>query len=116
MNITPYFSNLEYITATANQIKKDFDQFGFEIKFSGNATNAYNELLFQLSPLIARLMENDYKKLLNLLYRIDIHEGKLVNVLEQNADQSPAETIADLIIKRELQKVVIRRHYSTEDN
>lgn len=114
MNITPYFNRLEYIEATAQQIIKDFDLFGIEIKFSGNAENAYNELLYTVSPHISHLLENNYKKLLDLLYRIDVSEGKVSVALEKNVFGSPAEAIADLVIKRELQKIVIRRHYKSE--
>src|SRR4051812_46652774 len=111
MNITPYFNNIEYINATAEQIKKDFDMFGIEITFSGNPENAYTELLYQISPYISKLIESNYKKLLDLLYRIDVNEGKISTIVNDNSTGSLAEAIADLVIKRELQKIVIRRHY-----
>ena len=116
MNITPYFNKLEYINATAEQIKKDFDLFGMEIKFSGQEENAYNELLYQVSPHIAKLIESNYKKLLDLLYRIDVNESKISNLVTDSKVDSLAEAIADLIIKRELQKIVIRRHYKPDLN
>ena len=115
MNITPYFNKLEYITATAEQIKKDFDLFGIEIKFSGEEENAYNELLYQVSPHIAKLIESNYQKLLNLLYRIDVNESKISAIVNDTTVSSLSEAIADLVIKRELQKIVIRRHYSSKD-
>ncbi len=113
MNITPYFNKIEYINATAQQIKKDFDLFGMEIKFSGSEENAYNELLYQISPFISRLIENNYKKLLDLLYRIDVNESKVSALVINPSTGSLAEAISDLIIKRELQKIVIRRNYSS---
>lgn len=115
MNITPYFNKLEYINATAQQIIKDFDMFGIEIKFSGDPENAYNELLYQVSPHIAKLIESDYKKLLNLLYRIDVNESKISAIVSDTTVGSLSEAIADLVIRRELQKIVIRRHYSPKD-
>ncbi len=115
MNITPYFNKLEYINATAQQIIKDFDLFGVELCFSGNPENAYNELLYQISPAIAHLIESDYKKLLNLLYRIDVNESKISSIVNDSTVGSLSEAIAELVIKRELQKVVIRRHYSAKD-
>jgi hypothetical protein len=115
MNITPYFNKLEYINATAQQIIKDFDLFELEIKFSGDPENAYNELLYQISPHIAKLLESNYKKLLNLLYRIDVNESKISGIVNDNTVSSLSEAIADLVIKRELQKIVIRQHYSPKD-
>src|SRR5574337_35551 len=102
MNITPYFNKLEYIDATAQQVIKDFDLFGIEVRFSGNPDNAYNELLYQISPHIARMIESNYKKLLNLLYRIDVNESKISAIVNDTTVNSLSEAIADLVIKREL--------------
>ena len=114
MNITQYINRLEYLNATAEQLIKDFDMFGLEIKFSGNPLNAYDELLYQLVPHINQLIEKDFKKLLDILYRIDVPEGKIKECIEGNAAMGTAEAISDLIIKRELQKIVIRRHYKSD--
>ncbi len=115
MNITPYFDKAEYLNATAEQIRKDFDLHGMEIKFSGNSENAYNELLYQIVPHIARLIESNYKKLLDLLYRIDVNERKVSGIVSDGSAESLAEAIADLIIKRELQKIVVRKHYKSDN-
>jgi len=115
MNITPFFNNLEFINATAQQLIKDFELFDIEIKFSGNPENAYNELLYQISPSIAYFLDNDYKRLLNLLYRIDVNESKVSTIVNDTTVNSLSEAIADLIIRRELQKIVIRRHYRSNE-
>ena len=112
MNITPDFNKLEYLNANAEQIKKDFDLFGMEITFSGLEANAYNELLYQISPFISKLIESNYKRLLDLLYRIDVNESKVSALVINPTTGSLAEAISDLIIKRELQKIVIRKNYS----
>jgi len=95
MNITQYINNLEYINATAEQIKKDFDLFGLEIKFSGNEANAYDELLYQIVPHISQLAETNYKKLLDLLYRIDVPEGKVADCVNNENGMSMSEGIAE---------------------
>jgi hypothetical protein len=115
LNITPYFNKAEYLQATAEQIHRDFELQGIEIKFSGNAENAYNELLYQIVPHIARLIESNYKKLLDLLYRIDVNESKVSAIVSDSSVESLAEAISDLIIKRELQKIVIRKHYKSDN-
>lgn len=116
MNITPYFDKLEYISATADQLKKDLNLFDIEIKFSGDEKNAYNELLYQLTPHIALLAEKNYKKLLDVLYRIDVNEKKIADCVNNSLGLSLPEAISDLIIRRELQKIVIRKHYKPEQN
>lgn len=116
MNITPYFDKLEYISATAEQLKKDLNLFDIEIKFSGDEKNAYNELLYQLTPHIGLLAEKNYKKLLDVLYRIDVNEKKIADCINNSLGLSLPEAISDLIIRRELQKIVIRKHYKPEQN
>jgi len=110
MNITPYFNNQAYIVATAAQIKKDFEFSGLTFQFSNDPAHCYNELLYQISPLIADLIDKKFDKLLNLLYRIDIPENKISDLMTSNAFGSLPEAIADLVIRRELLKVVIRRN------
>jgi hypothetical protein len=50
-----------------------------------------------------------------LLYRIDISEAQLKRYLNENKNESYFNVIAELIIKRVLQKVVIRQHYKNKE-
>jgi hypothetical protein len=52
---------------------------------------------------------------MNLLYRIDISEAQLKRYLNKNKDESHFNVIAELIIKRVLQKVVIRQMYKNSE-
>ena len=112
--IQAYINNLALLEQTVEQIKKDFDFFGMEIKFSGNKYNAYEELFNQIQPHIERLMTKDYQRFMNVLYRIDVNEEQLKRKLSENASESTSEIISDFIIKRELQKVVIRNYYKQD--
>ncbi len=106
-----YYNRLEYIRSTADQIIKDFGFEGIAIHFSGDAYNAYEELFNQIDPSIAQLMETNYTRFLAILYRIDIGEETLKKALKENTSENVSGVITDLIIKRELQKVVIRKLY-----
>ncbi len=110
-NISQYFNKLDIIQDTANQIIKDFDMFGLEIKFSGNAYNAYEELFEQIEPHIKNLIDTNQSKFMGILYRIDLNDEQIKKAVNENHSESFSEIITDLIIKRELQKVVIRKHY-----
>ena len=46
------------------------------------------------------------------MYRIDISEGQIKKEVGLATDKSFAEAVTDLILKRELLKVVIRKSYS----
>jgi hypothetical protein len=113
-NISQYFNKLELIKDTANQIIKDFDMFGLEIKFSGSTYNAYEELFDQIQPHIHKLLSDNPKKFMSVLYRIDLSDIQVKKAVEANSSESVSEIITDLIIKRELQKVVIRNHYKNK--
>ena len=67
----------------------------------------------KLSVYINELIDKDFNKLVNLLYRIDISEQKLKIAL-QNEDKtiSSGKTIAKLIIERQLQKLEFRKKFS----
>lgn len=111
MNLSQYFNRLDLIKATAEQIIKDFDMFGLEIKFSGNAYNAYKELFEQIEPHINQLIHFNQQKFMGILYRIDLSDEQIKKAVENNSSESFSVIISDLIIKRELQKVVIRNQY-----
>jgi hypothetical protein len=113
-DITKYFNRLDLIKDTANQIIKDFDMFGMEIKFSGNAYNAYEELFDQIEPHIKKLIDSNHSKFMGILYRIDLNDNQIKEAINNNSTEPFSEIVTDLIIKRELQKVVIRNHYKSQ--
>ena len=112
-DLSQYFNKLDLIKETAAQIIKDFDMFGLEIKFSGNAYNAYEELFEQIEPHINKLIKSNQQKFMSILYRIDLSEQQIQNAVKENYTEPFSDIVTDLIIKRELQKVVIRTHYKS---
>ncbi len=85
--------------------------FGMEIKFSGNAYNAYEELFDQIEPYISQLIHSNQQKFMGILYRIDLSDVQVKTAVQENSSEPFSVIVTDLIIKRELQKVVIRNHY-----
>jgi hypothetical protein len=112
-DLSQYINRLDLIKDTANQIIKDFDMFGLEIKFSGNAFNAYEELFEQIEPHINQLITSNQQKFMSILYRIDLSDEQIKKAVNENSSEPFSAIVSDLIIKRELQKVVIRNHYKT---
>jgi hypothetical protein len=64
-----------------------------------------------LSKYITDLIEHDFEKLCNLVYRHDVSEVKFHEALTSGNVKSQAENIADLVIDRELQKVETKKAY-----
>ena len=106
-----FHNQLNIIQETADQTIKDFDAFGYEIIFSGKEESAYEELFKQLSPLIESLINNNYKKLMNVLYRIDVAEDVINQELKNNNPSEFAAIITEIVLQRELKKVVTRNYY-----
>jgi hypothetical protein len=64
-----------------------------------------------LSQVIKLLLYNDYKKLINILYKMDINETKYQKLFKDLPSDQIAEGLADLMIERAKQKAVTRRKY-----
>ena len=77
--------------------------------------SSFEENRKQLIFVVNQLIQNDFNKLITILYRIDIDEQKLKTALFENP-APPAETIANLIIERQLQKIKFRKLYQQRKN
>jgi hypothetical protein len=112
MDLEKYRYDLEIIRLTANQVIKDFDIFGHEIKFSGNELTAYEELKNQLSPLLFNLYRNNTSSFQSLLYRVDVSEKSFTELIRNASPENFPGQLADLVIRREFQKVLTRKFFS----
>ncbi len=79
----------------------------FPIELAGNIS--LEELEIKLAIFINKLIAGDFNKLLSLLYKIDVDESRLKNLLKENANEDPGKIIARLIIERQMQKLKSRR-------
>ena len=68
-----------------------------------------DELKNLLSMHIHHLINNDFNKLVSILYRIDVSEKKLRQLLEVNPAGDAGKIIAELIIDRQLHKIKSRQ-------
>ena len=70
------------------------------------------QLISQLETYVNQLIVHHFEQLVSLLYRIDVSENKITQVLQQQAGEDAAKLITRLIIERQLQKVESRKHYT----
>jgi hypothetical protein len=110
-DIELYKTKTEVIRQTVEQVKKDFTMFGMDIEFTGNADMAYNELFQQLTGHVSHLLEIDPHRLSALLYQVDLGENKIMESSANHPDWTLPEVITELVIHRELNKVLIRNYY-----
>jgi len=108
-----YEQSVWLLEEVVKQVNKDFRLQGFDVEFSGKGETAYSELTHQLKPVIEYMLENQAEKFWNLIYGIDLSETKVRRILFGSDEEIDAiQELTNLILKRELQKVVIRLHYS----
>ncbi|GAB4245908.1 MAG: hypothetical protein Tsb0034_24610 [Ekhidna sp.] len=81
-----------------------------EIQFEG-FDNAFDRLLIFLTKQINELLDHDFNRLLNALYRIDIPENQVKCLLESTPPNEIAAALAAAVIEREKQKVLTRLKY-----
>lgn len=106
-----YKTRSEVIRQTVEQVKKDFGMFGMEVQFTGHTDLAYNEMFSQLSEHIFRLMTADTSRLAALLYQVDLSEAKIAEAEILHPGWSRSEIITELVIHRELKKVLLRNYF-----
>lgn len=69
----------------------------------------------ELVKFINELINKDFSSLVQLLYRIDIDENNLKQILKQHDGADSASLIAEMIIKRQLQKIATRKKTSGDN-
>jgi hypothetical protein len=74
------------------------------------------ELEILLAEKLNSLIQSDFNALVRLLYRIDINEARLRDLLKENAQEDAGKIIARLIIERQWQKILSRRQYRAQED
>ena len=116
-----YHSDQEIIQMTADQLIKDMGDFSILIQFKGDKETPYRELFDQVEPVIYTLEMMQPEKLKSLLYRIDISENEIKkHITSTNSHLANTKTdlssfITDLVLQRELQKVLTRIYFSSPE-
>lgn len=96
----------EILQHTAAFLKEDFQLP--EVK-----EELTEEILAQtLKPIISRMLDREFERLLNICYRIDLGETKLKKILHESDPEHMAEDLAQALVKRQIQKIEIRQKYS----
>ena len=76
----------------------------------------YKNWLTQLEEKINGLLVGDFDRLISILYRMDVSELKLKQLLKENQAEDAAKIIALLMIERQAEKIKSRQQFSQRDN
>ncbi len=101
----------DFFMAFMIQLLKDFEGAGAALEERAIIPRELSELTQFLAAQIKRVDRNG---LLNgLLYRIDLSEAQIKIAASKQPDLSYEEILADLIIRRTLQKVILRKKFTS---
>ena len=68
----------------------------------------------ELETMINDLIKEDFSKLVQLLYRIDVSEVKLKNVLKEHPNEDAGKLMAKIVIERLAATKKARERFSTK--
>ena len=101
--------NKEEFAADGAALMQDLNQV-YGLALPGNSTAGQMEEY--LADKLNQLIRTDFSALVQLLYRIDINENRLRQLLQVNTGEDAGKIIARLIIERQWQKIQTRRQFS----
>jgi hypothetical protein len=96
-------------TALNRIIQQDFD---LPIKEETTVQDVQN----MLSEYINELIQKDFSQLIFLLYKIDVSEIKLKQILKEQPQEDAGKIIAHLIIERQQQKIASRESFNKKSS
>jgi len=70
----------------------------------------------QLIEYINHLLLHDFNGLVQVLYRVDVSEQKLKELLQKNPTTDAAVIITDLLIERQEEKIKLKNSFKTDNN
>lgn len=114
VHVNDQLSSKDLFDAFKMQLAKDFEQSNFPIDFIKTLEPDYASIHKKIMGELQRNENRADSTLMQLLYRIDISEAQLKKYLNRDKNENHLSIIAELIIKRVLQKVVIKKHYKVE--
>lgn len=94
------------------QLHKDYEMCGLADVAPVLSSNNLEHVYHQVLSSILLIEKKDASVLQNLLYRIDVTENQIRNEAIQNEDKNFQQILSELIIKRILQKVILKQQYS----
>ncbi|GAA5035660.1 hypothetical protein GCM10011506_32050 [Marivirga lumbricoides] len=81
-----------------------------DVNFSAEAHHKA-EFIQQASPYISHLLDSDFQKLVQIMYRIDVSEKEFALTLQPASNNDITKSLAELIYDRLLIKAQYRAKY-----
>lgn len=102
-------NELKIIEISKDLIQKDFG-LDDEIDFAEAVDE--NILLNNLIKVVQYLLDHDFERLLNVMYRVDLPENRVEKVLSAGDPENLSRELSVMILARERGKAITRIQYS----
>lgn len=99
-----YFNNLKL------QLSKDFNDASFDEELEFISLEKSELLLSLVKSFLCKVSESNSERFFQLMYRIDLPEVALPQ--QVLVDEIDFENLGNLVLKRELLKIILREQYS----
>jgi len=96
------------------QLKKDFENSACDVNFIEKLPQDFYQLKNLIGNHLIQIGKSTSSSLPGLLYRIDIGESQIKRQCLEHPNDSWEESVAELIIKRVLQKVILKKTYGKQ--
>lgn len=113
-NISVYSKDLYWILKAVAQLEKEFESEEWLFLKPSDPQKAFDEIVVQLEPKLNELVDRRglfYCK--QLLYKIDVSESQVARASVVEEDAQFFKVLANLILSRCLQKVLIRNYFKS---
>ena len=105
-----FFINPDMVQQLLQQLEKDFVHSDMLTGLDPKTLKG-NDIYDLVHAKVKELMGRNFGELSNTFYRVDISERQLKDAMSVDTKKTESEIITELILKRELQKVVYRNIY-----
>ncbi|MBL7871745.1 MAG: hypothetical protein JNM78_09060 [Cyclobacteriaceae bacterium] len=116
LHVNDQLGSKDLFVAFKVQLTKDFRQSNFQSDFIDTLEPDYDSIHEKIVHELQQTEKRAAANLMQLLYRVDISESQLKKYLNEHSNENHLMIVAELIIKRVLQKVVIKEYYKKNNN
>lgn len=94
------------------QLHRDFELCGYADESPKLNSNNLEHVFQEVLKSVMVIEKKDSTSLQNLLYRIDVTELQIKKEVANHPEKNFQQILAELIVKRILQKVILKEQYS----
>jgi hypothetical protein len=111
-----HFNNQKVIDQLLRQLEKDLALEFDSLHCQFEKENLFQKLHDLISPIVEKNIQQNFSNFMNTIYRIDVSEQKINHALQNKSSSDYAHVITELILQKEMQKIITRLVYANRNN